>query len=213
MITCDWVPNSNPYTGKPNTAIMAFVEIPKPVRLELVAMVERNQYSDHAEITRDEIKGLDEYLPDLREMHGGSKGHLCNTVSRAKWSDSEKQRGLVYCASGYCVIRPSVCNNWAIVTRTAVFGGTKPTDMAVTIDEYAGPVGYGEFVPLQLLPDGSGQLDEATNPSPAPYPFPYVTLAPVGPFKGPVSTVPEPKAWLVMVVALLGVCLFNRLRK
>lgn len=117
---CTWSdPGIDPYTGSARAAIMAFAQIPRAVRGALVARAESKDlaYDEVVVIDRDAIRGRARYAPELRSMHFGSRGSICDTVSRAGWAAEHVETAMVFCASGYCVARPAVCNNWSIVLR------------------------------------------------------------------------------------------------
>lgn len=114
---CSWDrPGHNPYIGEPRPAIMALAQIPEPIRLKLIEKAERNQYDDLVDITRDRIVGQKVYRDEISFMAFGSKGTVCKTVTRHRWHAEDVQRAMVFCADGWCVARPSVCNNWSIIT-------------------------------------------------------------------------------------------------
>ena len=100
-------------------AVMAFATIPMPVRMVLAERAERNDYDDVVLIDRDSIKshsGRHAYGPDLRSMHFGGKGKICDSITR-KWKSDHVESAMVFCEGTYCVARPSVCNNLSLITR------------------------------------------------------------------------------------------------
>ncbi len=158
IAACEWAPAHNVYTGTPAAAIHAFAEIPLPARLALIERTKKaNSYDDIVTISRNSIAGSFRYAPDVTSMHFGSKKRMCATVSRSKWRDSETQLAMVYCESGHCVIRPAVCNNWAIVYRLADEPGTQPVATAI---EESTP--QAEPLHLLALPVGQNVTQAAT---------------------------------------------------
>lgn len=156
--SCDWAPASHPYTGTPEDAIMAFSDIPIHVRETLIEKAKNYTYDDVVVIKRDSIKGRNDYLPDLRNMHGGSKGAVCLSPSRVKWSDSQTERGMVFCDSGYCVVRPSVCNNWSIIYQTFLLDrGEAFAIPYYPFNAFEGiaPLEPASYLPLSILQTGS----------------------------------------------------------
>ena len=223
-IDCSWDnPGVNPYSGSPRAAIMAFTQIPKAVRIILVARVEGDRlgFNDSVVIDRDSIRGKSgSYAPEINSMHFGSKGKLCDTVSRKNWKDDHTEFGLVYCEMGYCVMLPSVCHNWAIVQRlpddsgTVVFG-----DLPTYVTPLPQPVG-GAFAPLGYLPPTTGAAAPASPvyaagagfyavpmPMPMPGSFGCCTAIPV------IPAVPEPGTWLALLGGVLLLWIWRTVRK
>lgn len=122
---CDWNrPGYDRYIGPPAIPI----SVQGPVRAQLSSLIERKAYTDLVTITRDNIasdSGTGRY-GNLREMVFGTKGRVCKNVTRVGWSADNIERAMVFCASmkfpdgrteETCVIQPSVCSNWALVSR------------------------------------------------------------------------------------------------
>lgn len=151
---CEWTPSNNVYTGKTETAIYAFAEIPLEVRKALIERTKKaTSYDDVITISRNSISGNHQYAPEITSMHFGSKGRMCETVSRIKWRDSDTQQALVYCESDHCIIRPSICNNWAIVYRLAETAGIPPiTETVETPTETP-----SDDLPLLAVQDGPSE--------------------------------------------------------
>ena len=215
--TCSWdKPGASPYRGRDiAAAIDTYRDIPPEQRADLKVKLAKLQYDDVAEIRRDSItseKFADKYTySDLTFMHGGGTPvKVCRTVSRAKWTDSMVERGLVFCsavgASGResCVIVPTVCNNVSRITRT----GKPPVAVAPPPSSEAPPafpptyvdvpVGGGTTPPVDLPPTIT--VAEAPPPTfvnqidpPPPWhliPPPAVTV-PIQP-TGPGVVIPRP---------------------
>jgi len=120
--SCSWDrPGANPFMGDVVAAVDRYTDIPGPVRAKLKARMEARQYDEIAAIRRDSITGKRKYAPEIRDMHFG-QGQICNTVTRARWSDDMLERGLVYCESGHCILVPTVCRN---VSRIKRLGGDR----------------------------------------------------------------------------------------
>lgn len=139
IAACSWDrPGHNPFTGPVPAAVERYTDIPPLTRAKLRLRMERRTYDDVAVITRDEIRGAQRYS-DLRDMHFGA-GQVCGTVTRAQWSDTHAERGLVYCEDGHCLIVPTVCRNVSRVTMverarmpTALILDTEPVDLNITL--------------------------------------------------------------------------------
>ncbi len=114
---CSWAhPGANPYRGDPVDALADF-DLPESTREKLRAMMRAHATSDVATITRDDMVGDAGGYTDLREMHSGH-GQVCHgNVDRSAWSATRRERGLVYCVDGACVIVPTICNNVSLVSR------------------------------------------------------------------------------------------------
>lgn len=218
---CSWDnPGHDPYTGKPEAAIMAFTDIPLSIRKTLIERAEQNEYSDLVQINKAGIVGRNDYGPDLKDMHFGSSGKQCHTVSRAKWRDTDAERAMVFCEEGYCVARPSVCNNWSRIESRSKASGI---DLSTLRSEF---VPYGEYGYV-YPPSMSIAIDEADQLH-----IPVVTEAPQGstvmfggssivfasfgspgggcavcavptvPDCPPLPAVPEPSAWALILAGL-----------
>lgn len=97
-------------------AVDRYRDIPAPVRATLKARMAARQYDEIVSIRRDRIEGRARYDAAIRDMHFGT-GQICGTVTRARWTDSAQERGLVYCESGHCLLVPTVCRNVSRITR------------------------------------------------------------------------------------------------
>lgn len=135
LASCSWDrPNANPYMGELPAALDRYTDIPADVRTRLKERVAMQQYDDMVEIRRDSIVGKGTYAPDIREMHFGSAGTVCKTVSRKKWKDSTVERALAYCEGTTCVLVPTVCRNVALVTRADKPVAKPPPDLPPPTD-------------------------------------------------------------------------------
>jgi PEP-CTERM motif len=116
---CSWdKPGANPFMGDVVAAVDRYQDIPPETRNKLKARMKARTYEDMAVIGRDSITGKANYANDIRDMHFGS-GSICSTVTRAKWTSTMQERGLVYCEDGHCILVPTVCRNVSRVTRLA----------------------------------------------------------------------------------------------
>ncbi len=210
---CSWDrPGVNPFMGDLVAAVDRYRDIPAATRARLKARLQQRSYEDIAVISRDAIQGKADYSAEIRDMHFG-RGSVCRTVTRAKWSDSHQERGLVYCEDGHCLIVPTVCRNLSRVTRLAprpVAGAASDESPAPQLAESDEPLVFdppaaglsqplaapGSFValataPLLELPSGpplgGGQVS-LTPPGAVP-PLPPGT-PPSGP--GPLPELPRP---------------------
>jgi hypothetical protein len=132
---CNWDnPGVDPYTGTPRAAIMAFTHIPKHVRMALVERVEARttEYDDVIYIDNEGLRSVGvpgrqehSYDPVIRNMHFGSRGRVCSGVTW-RWAAERVESAVVYCEQGYCIARPSVCNNWFTLTPAVRDAGPEP---------------------------------------------------------------------------------------
>ncbi len=113
---CSWDrPGVNPFMGDVVASVDRYQDIPAAVRAKLKLRVAQRRYDELVTIKRDSIAGAYDYA-DLRDMHFG-QGSVCQTVTRAKWTDQMQERGLVYCEDSHCLIVPTVCRNVSRITR------------------------------------------------------------------------------------------------
>lgn len=118
---CDWKdPGHEPFMGDVPSAIESYSDIPRDVRATLRSRMERRAYDDMVVITRDSITSPNHvYGSEINSMHFGAKGKVCGVVTRESWNANMRERGLVYCESGYCIVVPTVCRNVARIERYA----------------------------------------------------------------------------------------------
>jgi hypothetical protein len=115
--SCSWDrPGADRFIGDPVVAIARY-DLPPPVLKELQAKMRKHAYDDIAVIDRDKIVGTWHDYGELRMMHFGSRGTICKTVTRSKWSFSTQERALIYYVDGYTVAVPTVCGNVSLITR------------------------------------------------------------------------------------------------
>lgn len=228
---CSWDrPGANPFRGNDlAAAVDHYKDIPAKQREELKAKISKRQYDDIATIKRDSIAGKNDYS-DLRDMHFGSPVKVCRSVTMNKWSDQMVERGLVYCSQDTCLIVPTVCNNLSRISirpkppkeEPPVGGGGTPPETPVS------PPGSGEPPFSSRVPPGG---EVPPNPPtfetpPAAFPPsvlppsvvpPIIYVPPIPPVVVPPPfvppPVPEPETYLLLLLGILGIALFKKLRQ
>ncbi len=114
---CSWdKPGHNPFMGDVVAAVDRYTDIPADVRARLKQRMAKRDYDDIADIRRDSVQGRHDYDSSIRDMHFGTN-RVCSSVSRAAWSPTQQERGLVYCEGDQCIIVPTVCRNVSRITR------------------------------------------------------------------------------------------------
>ncbi|CAN5441880.1 hypothetical protein BH11PSE9_BH11PSE9_26430 [soil metagenome] len=114
---CSWdKPGHNPFMGDVVAAVDRYTDIPADVRARLKQRMAKRDYDDIADIRRDSVQGRHDYDASIRDMHFGTN-RVCSSVSRAAWSPTQQERGLVYCEGDQCIIVPTVCRNVSRITR------------------------------------------------------------------------------------------------
>ncbi|WP_317201139.1 MHFG family PEP-CTERM protein [Janthinobacterium sp.] len=114
---CDWNrPGVNPFMGDVVGAVDRYSDIPQSVRERLKQRMRERNYDEFVTISRDAISGKDNYDARISDMHFGP-GRVCRQVSRAGWSEQMRERGMVYCEQGHCILVPTVCRNVSRITR------------------------------------------------------------------------------------------------
>jgi hypothetical protein len=103
-------------------AVDRYTDIPAATLARLKARMAARDYDEVVRIERDAIVGKAQYSSEIRQMHFGTN-RVCNTVTRASWTQTMQERGLVYCEEGQCIIVPTVCRNVSRITRTGPAGG------------------------------------------------------------------------------------------
>jgi hypothetical protein len=117
VAACSWDrPGHNPFMGDVVAAVDRYADIPADVRQTLRRRMVERRYDDLVTIRRDSIEGGHEYSPTIRDMHFG-EGSVCGQTSRSGWSAEMRERGLVYCESGHCILVPTVCRNVSRIER------------------------------------------------------------------------------------------------
>jgi hypothetical protein len=222
---CSWdQPGSAPFRGDVPAAVAHYTDIPPAVRAELRARMERRQFDDVAEIRRDSIVGARTYS-NLRSMHFAQT--LCRDISRAKWSDTAVERGLVYCVEEHCLIVPTVCNNVSRVSRlperSVPLAATEtPADFAFEPPGAIAPeqpLGTSEVptllgtatvpTPIADTPSASSSFSGGSTPPGWPGPFVIVPGAFVPAETTPSPAVPEPATWWTMLAGVSCLALWR----
>ncbi len=120
---CSWNhPGRNPYRGSVSEAVSRYLDIPAPVRTQLIARIEGGRVDDTVDIMRDSIAGRYDYSPRITGMHFGQRT-VCETVTRDGWSAAAREPAAVYCVGEQCLIVPKICGNISRVRRVAGGGG------------------------------------------------------------------------------------------
>ncbi|GGY02749.1 PEP-CTERM sorting domain-containing protein [Massilia dura] len=220
---CSWnQPGRNPYRGSVTEAVSRYVDIPAPVRTQLIARIESGRADDTVAIMRDSIAGKYDYSPRITGMHFGQRT-VCETVTRNGWSAAAREPATVYCVGEQCLIVPKICGNISRVQRVAGGGsgaGGPKAGAATPPQVDAIPVAEPAFTRV-ASPDDVAAADAmaqtvASEPQPAllplagfQSPFGAVTYGMGGHTPGPgtehtqLSPVPEP-ATLGMIGAGLA---------
>lgn len=201
---CSWDrPGADRFTGDLVAAVDDYDQIPVASRARLKRRLASHQYDERVTVTRDHLEGYS----DLRSMHFGSKGKVCDQVTRSKWADTAAVDALVYCDGEHCLLVPSACSNLSLVTRI-------PTATLPPVAELGPEPGAMPEWPLVRLPP----LLVLTPPVESFGPLPSEPAAPFGGYVAyvsiptPVAPVPEPAVWLMMLVGL-GLFKFWRTEK
>lgn len=204
MLACNWDhPGVDRYTGTTEAAIHAYAEIPRATQEALIAKFERREFADFIVIDRDSISGArGNYANTIRSMHFGSNGGMCGDVTR-DWAPGHTETAIVVCADGYCVADPAVCGNWFILGEFTPLRRASPQAFNLT------PVGYllatddTDLPAMQIVPMATLATDDASGASFAStigdgYQTPIYWPCCARP-SAPVSPVPEPSAWLLLL--------------
>ena len=155
---CSWDrPGVNPFMGDVVAAVDRYQDIPADTRAKLKARMAKRDYDEIVSIKRDGISGKGQYGGDIRDMYFGN-GSICKTVTRAKWTDTMEERGLVYCEDGQCILVPTVCRNVSRIRRVAA-----PPAMvaAATPPASAANEGAPPETELDMDPTGAGPGGES----------------------------------------------------
>lgn len=123
LSNCSWnSPGRNPYRGTVREAVTRYVDLPAPVRAELIARIEGGRVDDTVAIMRDSIAGKYDYSPQITGMHFGQRT-MCESVTRDGWVATRREPAAVYCVGEDCLIVPKICGNISRVRRVAGGGG------------------------------------------------------------------------------------------
>ncbi|MEO6364027.1 MAG: MHFG family PEP-CTERM protein [Caldimonas sp.] len=215
-LDCSWdAPGADRYTGRTDAAIMALAVIPESARRALIAKADRHDFDEVVYIDRDAIRGKASYDPEIRYMAFGSRGKVCETVSRAKWAPEQVETAMVYCAESYCVAVPSICGNVFLLTRRP--DEERPPAAVVPPETFETPVAppVAAAPPMDAAPPATFTQGCDCPPGGGGgggggyvvfvggggggggfYPTPPVT--PIG----PVTPIPEPSTWALLAAGL-----------
>lgn len=169
---CSWdKPGHNPFMGDVVAAVDRYTDIPADVRARLKQRMAKRDYDDIADIRRDSVQGRHDYDASIRDMHFGTN-RVCSSVSRAAWSPTQQERGLVYCEGDQCIIVPTVCRNVSRITRhqphavaSAVAAAPEGTPEGELIfpPPAAGATPAADAAPEVGLPGGGGVTPPASS--------------------------------------------------
>jgi hypothetical protein len=227
---CSWDrPGANPYTGETVSAVDHYRDIAPEVRERLKSRIARRDYDDVVSIERTSITGRSKYGSTIRDMHFGAH-RICHEVSRSDWSPTLKERGLVYCEDGQCILVPTVCRNVSRISRRGV------ADERIVAAPPGGPA-FAPEVATQAAPDalapeaeGSRSFAAASVPSadedsagsgefggPGAVVWPVVIGGGGGgaaaPPVTPIAPVPEPDTVILLLAGLAATAAWQRRRK
>jgi len=233
--SCSWDhPGINPFMGDVIAAVDDYKDIPASTRAKLKERMAKRDYDELVLIERDGISGMGQYSAEITDMHFGTKG-MCRTITRSKWTQQMKERGLVYCEDGQCLLIPTICRNLSRIKRT----GDGPLLIAPGAGVPSTPASPGGTTftpptpdtPLDFAPPGAGiplvptetplsvpPVAPTTTPTVPTAPPPPLTILPPG-TTPPVTVtppttpaVPEPSTWLMFSLGLLGISIAKHRR-
>lgn len=231
---CSWDrPGHDSFMGDVPAAVDRYKDIAPDVRERLKTRMRAHDYDDIVEISRDSIEGNAGYEPRIRDMHFG-QGRVCASVSRDRWSDDQRERALVYCEGGDCVMVPTVCRNVSRIARVPGGGGgpvPPPGEGELPFDPPGAgapaPVPEGQVPPLSTLPPspltGVPGIPPGSfaNPPPVSFgppsagppisiPTPPLFVLPPRVEDVPTPAVPEPSTWAMAAAGLALLTLLVR---
>lgn len=149
---CNWNrPGVDPFMGDVVAAVDRYTDIAPEVRDELKQRMRARQYDEIVVIRRDAIEGKERYDARISQMHFG-QGRVCRNVTRAGWNDTMRERGLVYCVKGECILVPTICRN---VSRISLAGGGMPAGGSAGGSGGSGEGGGGAAGPGGVVPVGA----------------------------------------------------------
>jgi len=210
---CSWnKPGANPYIGDLREAVLNQKDIPVEILHRLAHRVDRKEYDEIVSIRRDSItsdstnqKGVHKYSPHIWNMNFGSRGRVCTTVDRSKWNADSQEKAMVFCEGQYCILLPEVCRNISRVTRLS-----EELTNAHTIFPAIEEQGLPSFEAMAAL-DAVPHAPPGEDPGQAFSSVAVVSLTDHTSFFGgenttppgvPVSPVPEPSTWAMMIAGL-----------
>ena len=202
---CQWDnPGVNPYMGTVAAAVSSYKDIPAASQKKLIQMVREGLFTDFVEISSDGTAGA---YSNLREMHFGNG--VCRAVSM-KWPTGHRENALTYCAGGYCIIQPVVCNNISRIDRVMTIEPLTPGS-GVFMPIAGIPLAAIPAVPSSESPTVTGEVPSVRfklNKSIESFPasqYYYVPFTVVS-----IPAIPEPSTG---ILALLGIAFLRWIRK
>lgn len=222
--TCSWDrPGVDPYRGTPEAALAHYRDIPAADRKVLAQRIAAGAADDRVKIGRDAIEGQYSYEPKITDMHFGA-GRMCRTVTRTKWKPAHVESAAVYCVNDQCIVVPEVCGNVSRIRRVVTsgtggggsegggggdeLGGTPPPWPTATIPYYSTvPAGGDDLPPWMRSGVAFTPVPSLESPGPGRSVGPIPETGP-----GPVSPVPEPSTW-AMLLGGLGVVIVAARRR
>lgn len=213
LSSCSWdSPGIDRYVGSTVQAVNNYTDIPAPVRDILIKRMERKNYDDIVEITRDKISGKSTYT-DLRDMHFG-KNKICKTITREKWKPGTLERALIFCEQGHCIAIPTVCGNVSRISRINEAAPVDPPSSAganslssqTFVQESQPTLSFDRTVltPPEVITttDNFVVVKKGEDPPPSFLPPPY-TPPPIFIVPPPIPEIPS---WLMFTVGFLVIC-------
>lgn len=224
--TCSWDnPGQNRFVGNVAAAVQTYTDISIEERNALQRRLENREYDEIVEITRDGIRGAEEYT-DLRQMFFG-QNNRCESVTREKWAAGKKEYGFVYCEKQNCLLVPFICSNLSRVTKVQRPPAQPPGDEGGGGSGGGGIVGPGIIPVLPLyqepsfesvvIPNPVSILVEPENSAVRPRDFAPIFAAPFPPGREIyvlpiIPIVPEPSTFVSMILGFLGIVGYKKFR-
>lgn len=202
-------PGRDVNTQAPHLSVRHYTDVPPNVLWQLSALVEGLAFLEVVEVRGGKIFGLStggEYT-GLRDMHYGP-GLMCEGPV-ALPPATEKQRGFVYCVSGYCVVNWFVCHNVSRLDPPYVARRPEVLAEPPSILPPEAPLEL-PAVDLPTLPDGPIELvlsieSEGVEPSRLPpilQIFPALSVTWVQPHS-PTQPIDEAPSWTILLIGLI----------
>jgi hypothetical protein len=134
---CDWnSPGSNPQTGDKAASIENYKDIPPAIRAILKEKIEKKKYDDVATISRNAIRGGNDYT-NARDMHWGNNRMCKGEVVRSRWSEKQTHGAMIFTYAGYTIAIASVCGN--VFRLDQVSGGSGSASSSTAQETFIPP--------------------------------------------------------------------------